>query len=526
MADENGKDLVDKGKELASDATDKAQDIASGAVDKAGDAAEAVGDAAGDAVDAVKDLADGAVDKAGDAASAVGGAVSDVAGGAADMAGDAAGAVGDAAGATVDKGKELAGDAASAVGDAAGATVDKGKELAGDAADLVGDAAGAVGDAAGATVDKGKELAGGAVDLAGDAAGAVGDAAGAAAGAVTGAAGAAAGKVGDAFGSVGDSFDGDGDSGSILKWLLPLLLLGLILFLGFMFLSKPGGATTTKEGEATKTGETKATGEAVESSVSIEAKDGKYAISGVVKDQATKDNIKTEAEAVWGAGNVDVEGLKVDANANEFKDGWWDNFKSLLPDLKDWKDGSISWADGAIKTVGEIPGAIADKIKSLFGGWGLPVAIAGAADMAKAANAKAMELLSGADSVEKVVEGLNASIINFATGKSDVPEDAKGILEKAAEVLKKQEAGSTIEVGGHTDNVGDADANLQLSQARADSVRKALIDLGVSESMLTAKGYGQATPKGDNTTEDGRFANRRIEYKVGSGGDEDAAAKE
>ena len=560
MADE--KDLVgdaaDKAKDAAGNIVEKGKDVADAAADKVSDAAGAVGDKAGDVVEGAKDLAGSAADKVGDAAGAVGDKAGDVvegakdlAGAAADKVGDAAGAVGDAAGDAVEGAKDLAGAAADKVGDAAGAVADKAgdavdaaKDLGGAAVDKAGDAAAAVGDAAGDAVDAVKDIGGAAVDKAGDAAEAVGDAAGAAvdkgkevlgdaAGAVTGAASGAADAVGGAFDSVSDAFDGDGDGDSILKWLIPLLLLAIVLVLGFMFCGpgKDAGSATKgdeKKTEDAKSGETSsATGEAVESSVEISAKDGKYTITGTVKDEETKANILKEAEAVWGAGNVDVEGLKVDANAKDFKEGWFDNFKNLLPDLKDWKEGSISWIGDTLKKVGDLPSAAIDKIKSLFSGWTLPVGIADAADLAKAANEKAMELLGSADSVDDVVKGLNATIINFATGKSEVPESAKGVLEKAAEVLKKQDAGTKIEIGGHTDNQGAAASNQALSQARAESVMKALVDLGVSKDMLSAKGYGQDNPKASNDTEEGRYENRRIEYKV-AGSDEsgDVSAEE
>jgi outer membrane protein OmpA-like peptidoglycan-associated protein len=70
----------------------------------------------------------------------------------------------------------------------------------------------------------------------------------------------------------------------------------------------------------------------------------------------------------------------------------------------------------------------------------------------------------------------------------------------------------TIEIGGHTDNTGDAAANVALSQQRADAVRTYLIQQGVPEAMLVAKGYGDARPIAGNDTEEGRFHNRRIEF--------------
>ena len=119
--------------------------------------------------------------------------------------------------------------------------------------------------------------------------------------------------------------------------------------------------------------------------------------------------------------------------------------------------------------------------------------------------------------MQQVVDALNVSIIQFDSGKSNIKPEFEPILQKAAEVLKSQPATTAIEIGGHTDNTGNKDANLKLSQARADSVRADLIKLGVSDKMLTAKGYGDTVPKGDNATKEGQFTNRRIEYKVVAG---------
>lgn len=403
------------------------------------------------------------------------------------------GAVGSVASGAADK----VGDAAGAVGDTAGAAYDKGKEL-------IGSGAGAVGDAAGATYDKGKEIIGGGIGAVGGAAGAVGD------------------KVSGALGSVGDVFDGDGDGGgSALKWLLPLILLGLLIVLGYWFCGKSTPTTTvtnTNVNKAATNSNTTSTAKTVDSSFKLEAKDGKYIASGIVPDQATLDKMKAALTAQFGEGNVDFSGLKVDANAKPFAAGWWDNFSKILPNLKDWKNGAISFAGNSIETATGLPQAAIDQIKSLFTGWMLPVSIAGAENATKQANEEALKELGEAGSVDEVVKALNVSIINFASGKSDIPADAKPILSKAAEVLKKQPAGTTVEVGGYTDNKGNAEANKKLSQSRADAVKKELVTLGVSEAMLKSVGYGDANPVGDNNTEDGRFKNRRIEYKTGSGG--------
>ena len=72
-----------------------------------------------------------------------------------------------------------------------------------------------------------------------------------------------------------------------------------------------------------------------------------------------------------------------------------------------------------------------------------------------------------------------------------------------------------IEVSGHTDNTGDPEINRTLSQRRAEAVRAALVAGGAPADQLVAKGYGSGQPVADNATEDGRFRNRRIEYRVG-----------
>ena len=75
-------------------------------------------------------------------------------------------------------------------------------------------------------------------------------------------------------------------------------------------------------------------------------------------------------------------------------------------------------------------------------------------------------------------------------------------------------AGTRIEVGGHTDNTGDAASNMQLSLNRANAVTAKLVELGVDGAMLSGKGYGQDKPIADNATEEGKAQNRRMEFSV------------
>jgi len=109
---------------------------------------------------------------------------------------------------------------------------------------------------------------------------------------------------------------------------------------------------------------------------------------------------------------------------------------------------------------------------------------------------------------------LNQSIINFPTNSTEVPAASKALLQQAASAFKQLPAGTVVEIAGYTDNVGDPAANVQLSQQRADAVRATLIQAGVDPNMLVARGYGSANPVGGNDTLEGRFRNRRIEYRV------------
>ena len=82
-----------------------------------------------------------------------------------------------------------------------------------------------------------------------------------------------------------------------------------------------------------------------------------------------------------------------------------------------------------------------------------------------------------------------------------------GIVGGAAHAIS-----ATQLFAGHTDDIGPADGNQRLSQRRADAVRNWLVDNGIDADRLTAVGYGEDQPIADNSTEEGRTANRRIEF--------------
>jgi outer membrane protein OmpA-like peptidoglycan-associated protein/uncharacterized protein YidB (DUF937 family) len=124
----------------------------------------------------------------------------------------------------------------------------------------------------------------------------------------------------------------------------------------------------------------------------------------------------------------------------------------------------------------------------------------------------ALSALSPGASAESVVDVLNLEIINFAHGSAEIPPDSYDFLNKAAVAIRAAPPGTSIEIDGHTDNTGDPENNIQLSQQRALAVQNYLVMHGVDGSALIAKGYGDSKPVATNDTEEGRFRNRRIEF--------------
>jgi len=116
--------------------------------------------------------------------------------------------------------------------------------------------------------------------------------------------------------------------------------------------------------------------------------------------------------------------------------------------------------------------------------------------------------------IDLAINALNAVVINFTSGSDVVPAEMGTLLDEAAKVIITLPEGTRIEVTGHTDNVGNPTANLALSERRAISVCVALQARGAPAATLAAKGVGAGRPVADNSTESGRFYNRRIEFSA------------
>jgi outer membrane protein OmpA-like peptidoglycan-associated protein len=102
-----------------------------------------------------------------------------------------------------------------------------------------------------------------------------------------------------------------------------------------------------------------------------------------------------------------------------------------------------------------------------------------------------------------------AEPIEFAKGSSVISETSYATIDSATNFLFQDKVGR-IRLEGHTDNTGTPEANVRLSAARAEAVRQALIDNGVSPDRLTALGRGQSQPISENETDEGKQRNRRV----------------
>jgi outer membrane protein OmpA-like peptidoglycan-associated protein len=103
--------------------------------------------------------------------------------------------------------------------------------------------------------------------------------------------------------------------------------------------------------------------------------------------------------------------------------------------------------------------------------------------------------------------------LEFETNRSNILSKSKPYLDKLAEILNSKTKWNVL-LCGHTDNVGNADANLMLSKNRVEAVKDYLVSKGVSSSRFKLTFFGEAKPIADNNTPEGRQKNRRVEFTI------------
>src|SRR5262249_46262696 len=109
-------------------------------------------------------------------------------------------------------------------------------------------------------------------------------------------------------------------------------------------------------------------------------------------------------------------------------------------------------------------------------------------------------------------------VIEFDTGKATIKQKSFPILDEVVRLLKVNLDIKRLDIEGHTDNRGSDQLNEKLSNDRAHSVMKYLVDHGIDAGRLTAQGFGPKRPIADNNTVDGRQRNRRVEFHIKEAG--------
>ena len=122
-------------------------------------------------------------------------------------------------------------------------------------------------------------------------------------------------------------------------------------------------------------------------------------------------------------------------------------------------------------------------------------------------------MLNGAECVAEITDLASQNKIKFEPGSATLDGDSRDTVQAIAEVFERC-LEAPIEIGGHTDSQGREEMNLNLSKGRAEAVLTALRGARVKLKSLTAEGYGETQPIADNGTEEGREANRRIEFRL------------
>ena len=273
--------------------------------------------------------------------------------------------------------------------------------------------------------------------------------------------------------SGGSNSSSNGGGGGFMKWLLPLVLLGLLGF-GAMYLMKGCGKSKVEQA-------VEGVGNAADS-LAAAAGDAANAAGNAVGGAA--DSLAAAAgDAANAAGNA--VGGAVDAAGNA--------------------------VGGALDAAGEATSA----------GWAalgklMKRKLADGTELNVPEKGVENKLINFIEDKSKAVDKttwFSFDRLLFETGKSTLkPESAEQVKNMAA--ILKAFPQVEIKLGGYTDNTGDAKKNLALSGERAKTVKAELVKLGINAKRMDAEGYGQEHPVADNATPEGRAQNRRIDVRV------------
>lgn len=142
-----------------------------------------------------------------------------------------------------------------------------------------------------------------------------------------------------------------------------------------------------------------------------------------------------------------------------------------------------------------------------------PLDLQGEIDNSLVAADAAMGRLGENPNPRDVARALSLQVINFELDKAVIPDANKPFLDRAAKLITDT-PDMQLTITGNTDSLASDAYNLELSRERAESVKQYLVSKGVDASKLITKGAGESNPIADNSTDQGRFRNRRIGFTV------------
>ncbi|MEM9133051.1 MAG: OmpA family protein [Actinomycetota bacterium] len=204
-------------------------------------------------------------------------------------------------------------------------------------------------------------------------------------------------------------------------------------------------------------------------------------LSGTLPDQQSIEDLVALSSEIWGASNVDATRLSI---------------------------GDTTWTEGRIRLTGR---TVSTDLRIQDFGTGVAERIGQLVTVDTAGLVVDDITLLLADINNQIITLLEAEPIQFEPLSAEIDPGSDTVLTQLAQLLAEVPS-SDFEVVGHTDDVGDDQENLLLSQERAQAVVDRLGELGIAVERMTSRGEGEAQPIADNDTDEGRAANRRIEF--------------
>lgn len=233
-------------------------------------------------------------------------------------------------------------------------------------------------------------------------------------------------------------------------------------------------------------------------------------LGGYLIDEAQEEVVVAYARAAFGAENIESDtGIRADLPA-----GWPTRVLAGLHSLEQLHEGSLNVRADLIEVEG-IAGstaAEAEITRILAAEVGAEARTRIDVRYDKKLDPEAPPP-SPAECLGEINQVMSGRKISFNPGSAEIAADTRDVVEDLAEILRRCPS-LPLEIAGYTDSQGRQTTNETLSKARAEAVMMAFLGNGVDTSGMIAVGYGPANPVADNSTAEGREANRRIEFTL------------